>query len=739
MSIAARFNGMLYLTVALGVMVFLTADDRPILLLIALPALMTGYLTSRHQRALRPLTLPRLLINLAVMCVIVHAALRAGAAKTEDIVSILGQFLTFVQLIKLFDRRTPRDEAQILSLSVFLIIAAILTSNSLLVGVLLLLYAPVCICAAMLWQLRAGSAEIPGRPGAPPPELSRRASTGIIRLATSSLAAMVAVASVVFLFTPRGLGSDFLGRFGMARERQVGFTDEIRLGKAGLINDNPTPVLDLLVTTGDGENIGSSQQIYYLRGVTRDRYDPVLMAWQASESAHDARAEPTDPYKRRPLDRRYGAEPARGPSIRIQRITLRSEPVGGTLFALWRPVAFTADRGLTLVRSPAALTLSRSLGDAPHLTYTVESVVSDPGSPDESPGNPLGFQSGPVHDLARQVIAVLPPSREPQPRALATAIRDYLRTNYSYTTDILPPREGQDAIEFFLLDGKRGHCEYFASAMAAMCQAVGVHARIVAGYVASEFNSLTGQYLVRESNAHAWVEVYVGDGRWLTLDPTPPADVERIHRPSRGVFSQVRAWYDAIEFGWSTSVIGFDTLQQTRLFGSTPASGTRASRAFDSAANSVASWMKTVARDRHALGLTVQWALLIVLVGYGLHRVILAIRTGRGPRRRRSGGDDRELESLLREAGFYTSAVQALARAGRDKPRSRPPLSFASDLARSDAAAGQHFASIARIYYTLRFGRRPLSGTDRVQAEESLRNLESRLDIIRKSPGSAVR
>ena len=74
-----------------------------------------------------------------------------------------------------------------------------------------------------------------------------------------------------------------------------------------------------------------------------------------------------------------------------------------------------------------------------------------------------------------------------------------------------------DTIEQFLFDTKRGHCEYFASALAAMCHSVGVQARVITGYVAYEFDPGGQEYIVSESNAHAWVEVRTDDWSWIGL------------------------------------------------------------------------------------------------------------------------------------------------------------------------------------------------------------------------------
>lgn len=77
-----------------------------------------------------------------------------------------------------------------------------------------------------------------------------------------------------------------------------------------------------------------------------------------------------------------------------------------------------------------------------------------------------------------------------------------------------------DPVADFLLWHREGNCEYFASAAAVLARAAGVPARVVGGYRVGEFNALGGFHVVRERNAHAWIEVWSG-GRWVTVDPTP--------------------------------------------------------------------------------------------------------------------------------------------------------------------------------------------------------------------------
>ena len=101
----------------------------------------------------------------------------------------------------------------------------------------------------------------------------------------------------------------------------------------------------------------------------------------------------------------------------------------------------------------------------------------------------------------------------------ATALESYLR-EIEYNDLIEAPPGGQDGVDYFLFDVREGYCDYYASAMAVMARAVGIPARVAAGYGQGEYNPETEAYRVREKDAHAWVEVYFPRFGWVEFEPT---------------------------------------------------------------------------------------------------------------------------------------------------------------------------------------------------------------------------
>lgn len=103
----------------------------------------------------------------------------------------------------------------------------------------------------------------------------------------------------------------------------------------------------------------------------------------------------------------------------------------------------------------------------------------------------------------------------------AQAVEAYLRSNYNYTLNPTEPPRDADPIEYFLFSSKEGYCEYFATAMGDMLRALGIPTRLVNGFGPGTYDEKLGRYVVRESDAHTWVEVYFPQYGWIPWEPTP--------------------------------------------------------------------------------------------------------------------------------------------------------------------------------------------------------------------------
>ncbi|MEW6713674.1 MAG: DUF3488 and transglutaminase-like domain-containing protein [Nitrospirota bacterium] len=132
-------------------------------------------------------------------------------------------------------------------------------------------------------------------------------------------------------------------------------------------------------------------------------------------------------------------------------------------------------------------------------------------------------------------------------------IKNYLISNYTYSLSAGKPSDGSNAIEYFLLKSKKGYCEHFATTMVLMLRSINIPARLVTGFLSSQRNDIGNYYLVRQSDAHSWVEAFI-DGRWMIFDPTPQADISR--KPPLLLF------LDMMRLNWNRYIVGFSSYDQ---------------------------------------------------------------------------------------------------------------------------------------------------------------------------------
>jgi transglutaminase-like putative cysteine protease len=165
-------------------------------------------------------------------------------------------------------------------------------------------------------------------------------------------------------------------------------------------------------------------------------------------------------------------------------------------------------------------------------------------------------------------------------RVVATAIDWFRRAGLEYT--LVPPPLGRDSVDEFLFGTKQGFCEHFSSAFAVLMRAAGVPARIVTGYQGGEVNPVDGYLIVRQSDAHAWVEVWLKDEGWVRIDPTAAAVPSRVEvglaaavpagdplpflvRPELSWLRALRFNWEALANYWNQWVVGYNLERQREL------------------------------------------------------------------------------------------------------------------------------------------------------------------------------
>ncbi len=278
----------------------------------------------------------------------------------------------------------------------------------------------------------------------------------------------------------------------------------------------------------------------------------------------------------------------------------------------------------------------------------------------------------------------------------ARAIERHLRTHYAYSLD-MPAHEPADPLADFLFNRRTGYCEYFASAMAVMLRSIGIPARLATGFQTGVYNSLTGLWVVRAADAHAWVEAWMPARGWTTFDPTPPA----IGGHTFALMSKLDLYLDAAGAFWQEWVVGYDPRRQGALAGSLQTGAGylgfhwlgAAWRAVDRKLTAASPWVER--RAGWAVGLIAFAAALWLFAPAAVSRIRTRMRVAR----LRGGGASAEDATLL-----YARMLALAKRRGFQKPAWFTPAEFAGSLPAD--AFGCAVAEFTGAYNALRFGRR---------------------------------
>jgi transglutaminase-like putative cysteine protease len=282
----------------------------------------------------------------------------------------------------------------------------------------------------------------------------------------------------------------------------------------------------------------------------------------------------------------------------------------------------------------------------------------------------------------------------------------------AYTYSLVQPDVGKRwPLEAFLFDEKRGHCEYYSSAMAIMLRAISVPTRNVTGFVGGQFNPYGNYYALRQGDAHSWVEVYVKGRGWVTFDPTPTSRADA--GPRSGLWSDLNALIDAIRTRWMTSVVGYDLRAQVGLLH-------KIGRLLAALRGSEGQSASDRMHGAHGLGVHLGRAFLlralagVLLAGLFVWLLIWALR----PPRTAAG---RLLSKQQAQAvGLYLELERALGKRGHARPPSLTPLEHARQLRELGFAQQAEVDRVTRGYLEARYGGRPLRTAEVVELRDAI-------------------
>ena len=160
---------------------------------------------------------------------------------------------------------------------------------------------------------------------------------------------------------------------------------------------------------------------------------------------------------------------------------------------------------------------------------------------------------------------------------MRVALAYFNKENFFYTLE--PPLLGANSVDEFLFESRQGFCEHYASSFVVLMRAAGIPARVVTGYQGAEFNDLGAYYIVRQSDAHAWAEIWLQGRGWVRIDPTAAIAPSRIQnglnfalsdnaalsfmaRTQFPLLLRLRFNLDALTYQWNQWVLGYNAERQ---------------------------------------------------------------------------------------------------------------------------------------------------------------------------------
>jgi transglutaminase-like putative cysteine protease len=498
----------------------------------------------------------------------VSRAYVANSSNPPLFAALIGvvHFLMFVMLVRFYSATTDRDALFLAMLSFAAMLAsAVLTVDTgfILFFFLYLLFA-IATFVGMEVRRAAKGAIAPVLISAQRSRDSRL--TRALSLATISVAfGAVLIGSALFFLFPR-VSAGYLGRTSFNPPLGTGFSDDVELGQIGELKRDTQVVMRVET----GHPIGYNRLRW--RGISLSTFDG--RRWTAPEHIINTISAAGDGWI-------YlgGAKRRNETAVPGMLYTVVLEPMAtDVIFVPGVPIALQGNfSGQTsnpygtvrnnYVHSDGAGSFFNPFRNYTAIRYTGMSNLPDLDVPKLKaagqvyPSNivrqylQLPAMDARIADLAKQVTA-----GSATPYDQAQAIEHYLRSDHFKYTLVITGKPGDDPLPRFLFDTRAGHCEYFASSMAVMLRTLGVPTREVNGFLPGEYNDLAGDYVIRASDAHSWVEVYFPGSGWIVFDPTPD-----VPEGSVSLLSRLQKYADWLQLTWEDWVISYDFAHQLSL------------------------------------------------------------------------------------------------------------------------------------------------------------------------------
>ncbi len=628
--------------------------------------------------------------------------------------------LFFTAAVKLLTLSRDRDYYFLYLISFTGLLAASALTVDIVFGICFLVFLLSGVSTLVLFEMRRANSRTQNTVGVQPSTISQNSQNPAWELFSyfpaRLLSAIVlgitllilAIAIPLFFLLPRLSFGPYRHPSGHTRFIS-GFSDRVELGQIGTIKQSDAIVMRVKTSLSPLE---LSTDLKW-RGLAFDHYDG--RSWSRS-------------------DLRRHRVPTQGRYYKLENYTRGTKWLHQTFFieALSTDVIFAAHKALAVSEDVGLLLRdsTESLYTATHPQNKIRYfAISDPIQPDPATISDLH----PIPPEILETYLQLPPAdsriahlanqvtRTASGRyAKARALEHYLRSNYSYSLELRGVPNSKDPLAMFLFDIRSGHCEYFASAMTIMLRHLRTPARLVNGFRAGEYNSIGDNWIVRQYNAHSWVEAYFPPYGWIEFDPTPP-DPQRHQAAFTRILSNLA---DAIDLWWWEDVVSYDISRQLQVI-------LRLRSAILNFQSSTKNLLTLIYEKSRAEVLWILSSSFGSLFGgwiYWIPPLMVVSFLFVRPWRRQI---TRLVQRLIHRGNphaitisFYREALDILASHGMVRSRGQTPMEFARSLA--NHPANIPLLGLTRIYNQVRFGP-PESSGKQTQAAILLRSLRETL------------
>jgi transglutaminase-like putative cysteine protease len=434
---------------------------------------------------------------------------------TGDVFLAVAQMTLIFQTIKSFDIKEPWDPLQVFFVSLLQLLMASELTNSISFGIVFLVFLVFIVVSIVLGHF-VREKQMIFRPYLKP--------VALITLLTLVL-------TVVFFVAIPRFRSGLWGKSFLKGIKTTGFSERVDFGSFGDVKLDETVVMRVILKP-------DSARPLYLRGMTFNYFDSA--AWY--DTIKDTR---------RIFRRTFEFEREVSSKEDIYEAEIYLEPIDSDVIFTYKKPFKIESQGYYMRRDSTGAFFMRQKKSKKffYRLYSINESYTDNVHLEEFLQFPDELSS--VRELAGDITSLAIGDFEN-----ASRIRDYLMGNYEYSLSTPKPEQGVTAIEHFLFNSKKGYCEHFATAMTLMLRSTGIPARLVTGFLSGSKNDFGDYYLIRQSDAHSWVEAYI-DGRWQLFDPTPPVVISK--RPAMLLL------LDMVNLNWYRYVVGFSSYDQKRM------------------------------------------------------------------------------------------------------------------------------------------------------------------------------